>query len=102
MVGSQVVRVEKENLLWRLKYVETSSSYDHAFRGMDGTREFLLKRLIGSATKQQWQKEESKAYWNGIGKTPLAHWICRVGREGGYHGSAKMDWKFITKMFILN
>ena len=73
MVGSQAVRVEQENLLWRLKYVETSSSYDHAFRCMDGTREFLLKRLIGPATKQQWQKEESNPYWNGIGKTSLAH-----------------------------
>ena len=106
MVGSQVVRVKQDILLWRFKYVETSSSYDHAFRGMDGTREFLLKRLIGSATKQQWQKEESNTYWvyglPGRIRTSLAHSICRAGTGGGYHGSAKMDWKFITKMFILN
>ena len=90
MVGSQAVRVEQESLIWRLKYVETSSSYDHAFRGMDGTREFLLKRFIGVATKRRWQKEESKTYWNGIGRTSLGHSICRVGREGT-HASAKMD-----------
>ena len=84
MVGFQVVRVEQENLLWRLKYVETSLSYDHAFRGMDGTRKLLLKRFIGAATQQRWQKEESNTYWiYGLpGRMSLAHWICCVGREG--------------------
>ena len=46
---------------------------------MDGTREFILKQVIGWATKELAQ-EESNTYWiygsPGIGKTALAHSIC--------------------------
>ena len=52
---------------------------------MDGTREFLLKQLIGWATKDLGQKDENNTFWvyglPGIGKTSLAHSICAVLHE---------------------
>ena len=53
---------------------------------MDGTREFVLKKVIGWATKEQ--GEEGSTFWihglPGIGKTSLAHSICAILHEG-YH-----------------
>ena len=78
MVHSQLLRVEEELLLGRLESVKTN--YHQDFRCMDGTREFLLKHVIGWATKEPGQKEDSNTYWiygmPGIGKTSLAHSIC--------------------------
>ena len=78
MVPSQLLRVEQELLLGRLEPVETD--YHENFRCMDGTRQFVLKQVIGWATNESGQKEESNTYWihglPGIGKTSLAHSIC--------------------------
>ena len=77
MVHSQLCRVEQELLLGRLKSVETT--YHRDFRCMDGTREFILKQVLGWATEELGQ-EGSNTYWiygsPGIGKTALAHSIC--------------------------
>ena len=58
---------------------------------MDGTREFLLKQIIGWATKTPGQKE-SNTYWvygsPGIGKTSLAHSICSILHEGNHLAGA--------------
>ena len=47
---------------------------------MDGTRKFLLNKLMGWAAKEPGQKEECNIYWiyglPGIGKTSFAHSIC--------------------------
>src|SRR6266404_2633367 len=70
MVHSQLVGVEQELLLWRLKAVETN--YHQDFGCMEGTREFLLKQLIEWATKEPGD-ERNNTYWvyglPGIGKT---------------------------------
>ena len=85
MGHSQLLLIEQELLLWRLKSVETN--YDLDFRCMDGTREFLLKKLIGWAAKEPEQTEKSNTYWiyglPGIGKTSLAHSICANLHEKG-------------------
>ena len=76
--------VEQELLLGRLESVKTN--YHQDFCCMDGTRQFLLEQLIGWATKEPGQKEESKTYWiyglPGIGKTSLAHSICASLHKG--------------------
>src|SRR5258708_29713407 len=53
--------VEQDLLLGRLKSIETN--YHQDSRCMDGTRDFLLKQVIGCATKEPGQKEESNIYW---------------------------------------
>ena len=90
MLHSQLVHVEHELLLGRLKSVETN--YHQDFRCMDGTRESLLKQVIGWANKQSEQKEESNTYWiyglPGIGKTSLAHSICASLHKGNHLAGA--------------
>ena len=58
---------------------------------MDGTREFLLKQVIGWATQGQ-GKEEKNTFWiyglPGIGKTSLAHSICAILHEGNHLAGA--------------
>ena len=58
---------------------------------MVGTREFLLKQLIGWATKEPGQVE-STTHWvyglPGIGKTSLAHSICAILHERGHLAGA--------------
>ena len=53
---------------------------------MDGTREFLLKQLIGWAAQDPACKEGPNTYWiyglPGIGKTSLAHSICASLHKG--------------------
>ena len=89
MVYSQLLRVEQEFLLGRLKSVETN--YHQDFRCMDGTREFLLGQLLSWATKEP-GKEESNTYWiyglPGIGKTSLAHSICANLHKGNHLAGA--------------
>ena len=80
MVHSQLIRTntDEELLLARLEVVETNYRRDLAC--MHGTREALLDNLNRWATKESGQKE-SDIYWiygpPGIGKTSLAHSICR-------------------------
>src|ERR1700749_2311786 len=82
--------VDEELLLGRLKPVETN--YHQDFRCMDGTREFLLKQLVGWAPTEPGQKQESNTYWiyglPGIGKTSLAHSICASLHEGNHLAGA--------------
>ena len=89
MVHSQLLCVEQEILLGRLKSVETN--YHQDFGCMVGTREFLLKQLIGWATKEPGQVE-STTHWvyglPGIGKTSLAHSICAILHERGHLAGA--------------
>ena len=86
---SQLRRVEQDLLLWRLKAVETN--YNLGLRCMDGTREFLLKKLVRWAAKEPGQKE-SNTYWiyglPGIGKTSLAHSICASLHEDNHLAGA--------------
>ena len=89
MVPSQLLRVEQELLLEQLKPVETN--YHQDFRCMDGTRQFVLKQVIGWATDQSGQ-EKSNTYWicglPGIGKTSLAHSICASLHEKNHLAGA--------------
>ena len=71
-----MVPVEQELLLTRLKRVETG--YDLTLCCMEGTRETLLNRIMAwVANESEW----SNIYWihglPGIGKTSLAHSICK-------------------------
>ena len=90
MAHSQVLHVEQELLLGRLKFVETN--YHQDSRCMDGTREFLLKQLMDWAIKEPGQKEGSNTYWiyglPGIGKTSLAHSICASLHKGNHLAGA--------------
>ena len=58
---------------------------------MEGTREFLLKKVIGWATKELGQGK-SNTFWiyglPGIGKTSLAHSICAILHEGHHLAGA--------------
>jgi len=71
-----MVRVEQEFLLTRLKRVETG--YDLKLCCMEGTRETLLNQIMVWATNESYT---SNLYWihglPGIGKTSLAHSICK-------------------------
>ena len=90
MVYSQLLRSEQELLLGQLKSVETN--YHQDFRCMDGTREFLLKQLIGWVTTEQEKDEKRNTYWiyglPGIGKTSLAHSICAMLHERNHLAGA--------------
>ena len=81
--------IEQELLLERLKSAETTYHLD--LRCMEGTREFLLNKVIGWATKEQ-GKKESNTFWiyglPGIGKTSLAHSICAILHEGNHLAGA--------------
>ena len=89
MAHSQLLRIDEELLLGRLKSVETN--YHQDFRCIAGTREFLLKQVIGWATKES-GKAESNTYWiygmPGIGKTWLSHSICASLDEGDHLAGA--------------
>jgi len=75
---SECFPAEQQLLLERLKDVKTG--YDRDLQCMDGTREVLLKQVVGWATNESVQKDEGNTYWiyglPGIGKTSLAHSIC--------------------------
>ena len=75
IVHSQWSHIEYELLIRRLKHVETG--YNRKLRCMEGTREFLLNKIIAWASDGS--KNESNIYWiyglPGIGKTSLAHSI---------------------------
>ena len=90
IIHSQLLCVEQELLLGRLKSVETN--YHQDFRCMDGTRESLLKQLVDWATKEPGKGEERNTYWiyglPGIGKTSLAHSICAILHEGKHLAGA--------------
>ena len=81
--------IEQMLLLGRLKSAETN--YDHDFRCMDGTREVLLRQVIGWATKELSQGERN-TFWiyglPGIGKTALAHSICAILHQGHHLAGA--------------
>src|SRR6266404_3836971 len=81
--------VDQELLLGRLKSIETN--YHQDSRCMDGTRDFLLKQVVGWATKVP-GKEASNTYWiyglPGIGKTSLAHSICATLHERNHLAGA--------------
>ena len=87
-ICTQLLRTEQELLLSRLESVKTN--YDQDFCCMDGTREFLLDRVIAWATKEQ--EEEGNTFWiyglPGIGKTSLAHSICAILHEGHHLAGA--------------
>src|SRR5258706_4794844 len=72
----QMARVEQEFLLTRLKRVETG--YDLKLCCMEGTRETLLNQIVAWAANES---DTSNLYWihglPGIGKTSLAHSICK-------------------------
>ena len=72
-------RAEQELLFRRLKPLDTSYHWD--LRCMEGTRQFLLDRVIAWVSpKQLGQEDKGNIYWiyglPGIGKTSLAHSIC--------------------------
>jgi len=80
--SSHVELVQQD--LWlkgRLKPVETS--YDQKLCCMEGTREFILDQIIAWVTNGPGQEDvdQSTPYWiyglPGIGKTSLAHSICK-------------------------
>src|SRR6266404_4594367 len=81
--------VEQELLLGRLNSIKTN--YHQESRCMDGTRDFLIKQVVGWATKVPGQ-EESHTYWiyglPGIGKTSLAHSICATLHEENHLAGA--------------
>ena len=74
--SSQYICVEQEFLLTRLRRVETG--YNRKLCCMEGTRESLLNQIKTWATNKSGQ---SNTYWiyglPGIGKTSLAHSICK-------------------------
>ena len=69
----------------QLKPVETG--HDQGSRCMDGTRETILKRIMGWVSNPQERNEtpQSDIYWiygsPGVGKTSLAHSICASLQE---------------------
>jgi len=71
-----MTHVEQEFLLTRLKRVETG--YDLKLCCMEGTRETLLNQIMAWAANES---ETGNLYWihglPGIGKTSLAHSICK-------------------------
>jgi predicted ATPase len=72
--------VEQELLLARLRSVD--AGYDLNRRCMEGTRQFILNRIMDWTTRPQEASDapRSNTYWvhgsPGIGKTSLAHSIC--------------------------
>ena len=76
LVHSQWACIEQELLLRRLKHVDTG--YNRKLCCMEGTREFLLNKIITWATNGPAQNG-GNIYWiygsPGIGKTSLTHSI---------------------------
>ena len=83
IIHSQSSHVDQALLLKRLKPVPTS--YNRELCCMDGTRGFLLNKIITWATAEPSQNE-GNTYWvygsPGIGKTTLAHSISKRLSEG--------------------
>src|SRR5882757_2660063 len=71
-------RVEQELLLRRLKPVE--AGYDIDGRCMEGTRQYILNRVLEWVTNPHASTDAPRTYWlygsPGIGKSSLAHSIC--------------------------
>ena len=71
-------RAEQELLLRRLKPVETG--YDLDSRCMEGTRQYILNRILDWVANPHARNDAPRTYWlygsPGIGKTSLAHSIC--------------------------
>src|SRR5882757_248064 len=71
-----MARAEQELLLTRLKRVETG--YDLKLCCMEGTRETFLNYIMAWAANES---DTNNLYWihglPGIGKTSLAHSICK-------------------------
>jgi len=85
--SSHVELVQQDNWLnRRLKPVETS--YDQKFCCMEGTRESILNQIIAWVTNGPGHEGvgQSTPYWiyglPGIGKTSLAHSLCKKFDEG--------------------
>ena len=77
MIYSQSPHADQELLLKRFKHVETG--YDRGLRCMDGTREFLLNKILDWVADGSAPMDGSNTYWiyglPGIGKTSFAHSI---------------------------
>ena len=80
MFHSQWFCAEQQRLFKQLKPIKTG--HDQDSRCMDGTRETILKRIMGWVSNPQERNKtpESDIYWiygsPGVGKTSLAHSIC--------------------------
>ena len=83
---------EQEFLFRRLKPVE--AGYSLKSRCMDGTRQYLLNRIVDWVAKESGQESvlQRNTYWfygsPGIGKTSLAHSICENLDEQNYLAGA--------------
>src|SRR5258706_7905034 len=79
-VHSQYVRVEQQFLLERLEPVKAGAGYDLDRRCMEGTRQFILNRIMAWVADPQEGNDRNNTHWfygsPGIGKTSLAHSIC--------------------------
>ena len=86
-VHSQHVRVEQQLLLERLEPVKAGYDLDH--RCMEGTRQFILNRIMAWVADTQGKHDgpRGNTYWfygsPGIGKTSLAHSICASLHDRG-------------------
>ena len=82
--------IERELLRRRLKYVKTD--YNWKLRCMEGTREFLLHQIITWAAGDSTQEASGNTFWiyglPGIGKTSLAHSICKRLHERKHFAGA--------------
>ena len=100
---SEWFRLEQVLLLERLKYVKTG--YDLKLQCMEGTREGLLKQVIGWATNEPGQEHKGNTFWiyggPGIGKTSLAHSICveleKRERLAGAFFAERMTWNCASR-----
>src|SRR5258706_5734591 len=76
----QWFRVEQQILLERLDPVKTGAGYDLDRRCMEGTRQYILSRIMAWVADPQEGNDRNNTYWfygsPGIGKTSLAHSIC--------------------------
>ena len=89
---AEQARAEQESLLRRLKPVETG--YQPNLCCMEGTRQSLLNQIMDWAANRSGQENvlQSNTYWcygsPGIGKTSLAHSICKRLHEGNHLAGA--------------
>src|SRR5258706_5109065 len=76
----QLFRVEQQILLERLDAVKTGAGYVLDRRCMEGTRQYILSRIMAWVADPQEGNDRNNTYWfygsPGIGKTSLAHSIC--------------------------